>query len=241
MRRSDLIIAVSCVLLPGAVSVLSAQPLPVVISAPEQDKAFSEFNHHLAGLFLVLIGLLAVLAQTSPKLSFLGFFWPLLFILSGSYLAVMSDPDVWPLGAQSWLQAFRGNPEAAQHKLYALLLLSLGVVELQRARGRLPRLIAIWAFPLLAVAGSILLFFHPHSSGTDAMTHAMQGMQHPGHAMTGSMLTVQREHFWFSMVGFCVVIAKFLSDARVYRRAFAPFVWPVFISLLGVLLILYRE
>ncbi len=114
MRGSKLIIPASCLLLLAAAPLLSAQPLPFVISTPEQDKAFSEFNHHLAGLFLLLIGVLAFLARSSPKLSFLGFLWPFLFILPGLYLAVMSDPDVWPLGAQSWLQAFQSNPEAAQ-------------------------------------------------------------------------------------------------------------------------------
>jgi hypothetical protein len=54
----------------------------------------------------------------------------------------MSDPDVWPMGNQSWLQAARGNPEAAQHKIYSVLLLVLGTLEFRRSRGKLGEFLA---------------------------------------------------------------------------------------------------
>jgi hypothetical protein len=219
----------------------AAQPIHVPIETAAQDKAFSEFNHHLAGWFLLSIGILAFLGGIRPELTALTRVWPFLFLFAGLYLAFMSDPGVWPMGRQGWVEAFRSNPEAAQHKIYALLLLALGVIELQRSRGKLHGLLALWAFPALALFGAVLLFFHPHGSGAHDMAGSMPGMHHSGHAMTESMRTVQREHFWFSITGFGVVLFKFLADGRFWNKPFLPYLWPACISALGVLLILYHE
>ncbi len=223
-------------------SIVQAQPLHLQIETMEQDRAFSEFNHHLAGIFLLAIGILAFLSHVSKKLSFLGRIWPFLFILPGLYLALMSDPDVWPMGNQSWLQAFQGNPEAAQHKIYSALLLVLGILEFQRSRGRLGKFLATWSFSILAIFGGVLLFFHHHHGASTGETmHSMPGMHHGGHVMTASMLKIQKEHFWFSIVGFGLAIFKFLSDGKFWKRAFVPFIWPVCMCVLGFLLILYTE
>ena len=219
----------------------AAQPLHLPIETAAQDKAFSEFNHHLAGWFLLSIGILAFLSGFRPELTALTRLWPFLFLFAGLYLALMSDPGVWPMGQQGWAEAFRKDPEAAQHKTYALLLAALGVIELQRGRGKLPRFLAVWAFPVLALFGAVLLFFHPHGSGADETSGAMTGMRHGRHVMSESMKTVQREHFWFSITGFGVVFFKFLADGRFWNIRFLPFLWPFCISVLGVLLILYHE
>ena len=93
-----------------------AQIIHIPAQTPEQGKAFSEFNHRMTGVFLMATGILAAAGLAPRKLSVLGRIWPLLFILPGLYLAVMSDPEVWPMGAQSWLEAFQANPEAkAKH------------------------------------------------------------------------------------------------------------------------------
>lgn len=213
-----------------------AQPLHLPLESAAQDKAFSEFNHHVAGWFVLTIGILALLAAYQPELSSLGRVWPFLFLASGMYLALMSDPGVWPLGQQGWVQAFRANPEAAQHKTFAVLLLALGLLELQRSRERLPRLVAVWGFPVLALFGAVLLFFHPHGSAGHGMD-----MDHAGHMMSESMKTVQREHFWFSVTGFAIAAFKFIADGGFWKRTFVPFIWPLCMTVLGVLLILYHE
>lgn len=232
----------SCLLLALTGISISAQPLHIPIETPEQNKAFSEFNHHVAGFFLLAIGMLAFLSHTSSKLSFLGKVWPFLFILPGLYLAFMSDPDVWPMGHQTWLQAFQNNKEALQHKIYAGLLFALGIVEFQRERGKLGPFLAAWSFPVLAVFGAVLLFFHEHGNAAGEMAHSMPGMQHHAtHVMTESMLKVQRQHLWFSIVGFGVALFKFISDGKFWKRSLFQFLWPACISVLGILLILYSE
>ena len=56
------------------------------------DKKESEFNHHLAGFFVILAGLFILAEDTlSPRRSFLRFAWPSCFLLSGLFLLVFSD------------------------------------------------------------------------------------------------------------------------------------------------------
>ena len=56
------------------------------------DKKESEFNHHLAGFFVILAGVF-ILAQGTllQRWSFLRFAWPTCFLLSGVFLLVFSD------------------------------------------------------------------------------------------------------------------------------------------------------
>jgi len=243
-------IALIVVSLPAA-----AQLIHVPTETPEEGKAFSEFNHRMAGIFLLGIGILALLGNAGPNLGFLGKVWPFLFVVPGLYLAAMSDPEVWPMGTQGWIDAFQRNAEARQHKIFAVLLVSLGVLEFQRARGKLRKTVATWAFPALAAFGAVFLFFHDHQvdvvptasaqgphAGHDmaGMSHAAGG-EHGGHVMDETMMKVMNQHFWFSMVGFGIALSKFLLDGKFWRKPFVPFLWPSFMCVLGVLLILYAE
>jgi hypothetical protein len=82
-----------------------------------------------------------------------------------------------------------------------------------------------------------------HSSmpiGSDpALTNTALSANH--HHMTLSMLLVEREHFWFMIVGLSVALFKLVSDGEFWRRRFIPYVWPSAMMLLGILLVLYRE
>jgi hypothetical protein len=64
---------------------------------------------------------------------------------------------------------------------------------------------------------------------------------HHHHHMTPSMLLVEREHFWFMIVGIGIALFKLISDGEFWRRRFIPYAWPSCMVLLGVLLVLYRE
>lgn len=66
------------------------------------DKKESEFNHHLAGFFVILAGLFIFAKDTLfPDRSFLPYAWPICFLLSGLFLLVFSDTELWPFGYQS--------------------------------------------------------------------------------------------------------------------------------------------
>jgi hypothetical protein len=100
------------------------------------DKRESEFNHRLAGVFVIIAGLF-MLIQTDQDKPFprTKYVWPATFLASGVFLLVWSDTELWPFGHRQWMEALRNNPEVRQHKTYAVLLLVLGMVEWLRTSG----------------------------------------------------------------------------------------------------------
>jgi copper resistance protein D len=64
------------------------------------DIAWSEYNHHWAGLFVVGVGLLALCNRAGLRW---GRHWPLLFLALAAFLVVRSDPETWPLGRIGFL------------------------------------------------------------------------------------------------------------------------------------------
>ena len=196
----------------------------------DQDKKESEFNHHLAGFFVILAGLFllgeAALRQRWPSTRFA---WPICFLVCGLFLLVFSDTELWPFGPQSWWYGLTHNLEDLQHKTFAAILLALGALEIQRARGVLKSAWATWLFPALALFGSVLLLFHEHNSG-------MHGADH----MT-VMNRIQAEHLKFAIVGGGVGVAKGLSELRTRWRAGFIKCWPLLLIILGVLLMRYTE
>src|SRR5262249_48997810 len=136
------------------------------------DKQESEFNHHLAGFFLVLAGLF-ILAQVTflNRFSSVRYAWPACFLLSGLFLLMFSDSELWPFGPQSWIHRPSSQAEVLQHKTFAVSLLPLGIIELARLREPLKAAWAAWAFPVFAMAGSVLLPFHSHDAGMHGPDH----------------------------------------------------------------------
>src|SRR5215813_3191744 len=187
------------------------------------DKKESEFNHHLAGIFVILAGLFVFLEGSLPqRWPFLRYAWPLCFLLAGVFLLVFSDTELWPFGAESWWHGLTHNPEDLQHKTFAVILLALGFVELQRARGILKSAWAGWVFPAAAFCGSVMLLFHEHHPG-------MHGADH----MT-IMARVQAEHLNFAVAGFGVGILKGLSEFRSRWQLLLAKLWPLPVVALGV-------
>jgi hypothetical protein len=169
-----LILAVLCPLHLRA----TPQHASVNITAPsgaDPDKPSSEMNHHIAGIFLVAIGLSVILSKHSPSLAWLKWLYPLLFIGAGIFLAVWSDSEIWPRGNLNWLWLLRHDAEARQHKLYALLLIAFGLLEYVQASPRFRRPWLGMVFPALCVLGGVGLFFHHHSGMAVAHANAIEG------------------------------------------------------------------
>ena len=194
------------------------------------DKKESEFNHHLAGFFVILAGLF-IFAKDAvfPERSFLRYAWPVCFLVSGLFLLVFSDTELWPFGSQSWWYGLTHNPEDLQHKTFAVILLALGIIEVQRARGILKSGWAGWVFPVLAAFGSVLLLFHKHHTG-------MHGAEH-----MSAMARIQSEHLSFAVTGFGIGAFKGLSEVSTRWQVMYARLWPLLMIVLGVLLVLYRE
>ena len=80
---------------------------------------------------------------------------------------------------------------------------------------------------------------HSSAPGNDTALTVPSSGHH--HHMTPSMLLVEREHFWFVIVGLGVALFKLASDGQFWRRRFVAYVWPGGMMLLGLLLVFYRE
>jgi hypothetical protein len=115
------------------------------------DKRESEFNHHLAGFFVVLAGIF-ILAEPglSTRWPNVRYAWPVCFLLAGIFVLIFSDTELWPFGAQSWSYGLSQHLEVRQHKSFALM----GGIEFLRARGSVKAAWAGWVFPVVAIAGS---------------------------------------------------------------------------------------
>src|SRR4029077_21045394 len=75
----------------------------------------------------------------------------------------------------------------------------------------------------------------------DMPAHYANNPSAHSHQMSEGMLKVEREHFWFTVVGLAVALFKFMSDGALWRRSLLLHLWPGCITLLGVLLVLYTE
>lgn len=192
------------------------------------DKRESEFNHHLAGFF-VLIGGLIILAERETSRTWLRFAWPTIFGLAGVFLLVWSDTELWPLGPESWGTTLAHNSEVLQHKTYAVILLVLAVIELQKVRGRLSAVWVAWVFPVLAIGGSVLLLFHMHGAG-------MHGANH-----MEVMARIQSEHAGYALAGVGIGLSKAFSETRSSWQPFFQRLWPALMMVLGALLMTYME
>ncbi len=194
------------------------------------DKKESESNHHLAGFFLILAGIFILAEGTLPhRWSFLRFVWPFCFLLSGLFLLVFSDTELWPFGPQTWWYGLTHNLEDLQHKTFAVILLALGIFEFQRARGILKSAWAKWLFPVLACCGSVMLLFHEHHSAMHGSEHMM------------AMARIQAEHHNFAATGLGIGVFKGLSELPTRWRAMFTKLWSLLMIVLGVLLVLYTE
>jgi len=194
------------------------------------DKKESEFNHHLAGLLVALAGVLMLfqgpLVRRWPAWKYA---WSACFLLSGIFLLVWSDTELWPFGHRQWLEALQNNPEVRQHKAFAVLLLGLGVIEWRRAGGVLTSAWSGWVFPVLATAGSVLLLFHQHEGG----------MQGPDHMEV--MARIQSEHLSYSLAGMGIGLTRGLAEVKTRWQGVFARLCPVLMIALGVLLVFYRE
>ena len=214
----------------GNMTMPVGQESPEALAQQADDRHGSEFNHHLAGL-LVFLACIFIFAEGSlaERWRWARYVWPICFLLAGLFILVFSDLEIWPFGPQTPWYALTHSTEDLQHKAFAIILLSLGYVEFQRARGRWTGAWTAMFFPAVAIAGAILLLFHVHG-GDMAAPNAMETMQH-----------IETQHHWFAAAGFGIAVTKGLAEIpqkwqHVFRNT-----WPALLGVLGILLLFYTE
>lgn len=185
------------------------------------DIAWSEYNHHWAGIFVLLVGVLTLLHRGGVRWAR---HWPLLLVLMAAFLAVRSDPEVWPLGEVGFWASLR-DVEVLQHRMFVLLLVVFAIFEwgVRAGRWRNPHLALV--FPLLTAVGAALLLTHSHAI-----------------ANIKDQLLIELTHTPLALLGVAAGWSRWLeirADGPV--RRWAGWVWPVCFVLVGLLLLGYRE
>src|SRR3989442_14349710 len=96
---------------------------------PEQQ-AFLVFNHHVGGVFVLIMGVISLLEVLNrARFRRIGFLWPASLLILGGYMVLLSDPAAWPVGPVGLPGSLR-DPMVLQHKTFPSTLLALGLVHL---------------------------------------------------------------------------------------------------------------
>ena len=186
------------------------------------DIAWSEYNHHWSGIFVLLIGIIALIER--------GFHvkwarnWPLIFLLLGVFLLLRSDPEVWPLGDVGLIVSLR-DPEVVQHRIFVILVAAFAFFEWRVRTGREKRPSLKLVFPLLTAAGGLLLLTH---------SHALANFK--------DQLLIEYSHVPLALAAITAGWARWLElrlPGRISRVA--AWVWPIAFVVIGLLLLSYRE
>jgi len=123
------------------------------------ERAWSEFNHHWAGLFVVAMALLAMAERAGARAAR---HWPLVFLGMAAFLVVRSDPRAWPLGPAGFWESLT-LPDVLQHRAFVVLVVAFAVFEWMVRTGRLAERPWAYVFPLLCAVGGGLLLTHSHA------------------------------------------------------------------------------
>lgn len=176
----------------------------------------SLFNHHLAGVLVILLGVLGYLdAAASERRVWLRLLWPLPLIALGLYLFLRSDAPGWPPDLTRQLS----ETEGVQHKIFALLALTIGGIELARRLGYLRG--AVWTHVLYGVLLAAGVFLILHGGHHARIVHA--------------------EHLGMGLVALSIVAVRVAADVQADVRWLSAYLLPSLFTLLGLQLVLYVE
>lgn len=205
-----------------------ARPLAVVPGggAPPprnaSDIAWSEYNHHWAGLVMLLIGLAATLERTGRVP--LARHWPLLFLGLAAFLFFRADPEVWPMGSLGLIESLR-DPEVVQHRIFVAMTIAFALFEWGVRTGRITHASLKLVFPAISVIGGTLLLTHSHALGN-----------------VKEQLLVELSHLPIGVLGIVAGWTRYLQvKAPDSEGRWAGWVWPLCFTAIGFLLLVYRE
>ena len=185
------------------------------------DVAWSEYNHHWSGLFVVLIGTLGLAHRAGVRWAR---HWPLVLLGLAGFLFLRSDPEVWPLGGIGFWESLR-DVEVLQHRIFVVLIVAFALFEWGVRTGRLRDPRAALVFPLLTALGGALLLTHSHAI-----------------ANVRDQLLIELSHMPLALAGIAAGWSRWLelrADGSV--RRVAGWVWPVCFLVVGAILLSYRE
>ena len=185
------------------------------------DIAWSEYNHHWAGLCVFVLGVFAMIAQTSWGRW--ARHWPLVFFGLATFLLVRADPENWPLGPRGFWESFQ-VAEVAQHRVFVALICVFAIFEWRVATGRNSRSWHALIFPSICLLGGALLLTHTHSIGN-----------------VKEELLAELSHIPIAILAVIAGGARWLQLRLPQKPVAIAFTWASCFVLIGVTLLLYRE
>jgi putative copper resistance protein D len=201
------------------------------------DRAWSEYNHHWAGLIVLVVGLLAMVARLPHQRW--AQHWPLLFLALAAFILLRADPECWPLGPRPFWRSFTA-PDVLEHRLFALLIVLFALFEWSVRTGRLSWTPARYVFPVICAAGGALLLTHTHSLG-DGTDEVFAELSHTPIAILAALAGAAR---WLELR---LEVQPNTPDpanpdpAPRQARRITACIWPLCFLLIGLLLLNYRE
>ncbi len=205
-----------------AVAIRDSEFKPMAAS-DTNDREWSEYNHHWAGLVVLIAGLLAFLSRFRAMRW--ARFWPLSFAGLAVFILLRADPENWPIGPRPFWESFSA-PDVLQHRLAALLILLFAVFECAVQAGKLRARWARLVFPAMCVLGAAVLLTHDHVV-KDVKEELLAEMSHTPIALMGVTAGWGR---WLELR---------LPKGRM--AAIAGYLWPLCLAVAGLILLNYRE
>jgi putative copper resistance protein D len=196
----------------------------VLVARVPADIAWSEYNHHWAGIFVLAIGLLALLEHSGWRGTRWTRHWPLVFLGLAVFLFIRSDPEDWPLGPIGFWESLK-DAEPFQHKVIVLLVVAFGLFEWGVRTNRLRQSWAPLVFPVLTAVGGGMLLMHSHNISD-----------------VKEQFLIEMTHIPLALLAITSAWARWL-ELRLEppnNRVFG-LIWPVTYILIGLLLLDYRE
>lgn len=187
-----------------------------------EETAWSEFGHNVAGLFILAMGLLAMLERTgrAPWARH----WPLLIVGLTGFVAWSLDPEGWQTGLVGFWEHLL-DPEVLQHRLMLGLTAAFGLAEWRVRSGRHAASRWRYVFPVVCMASGALLLSHAHEVG-DARTAFLMEVSH---LPMGVLVLVAGWSRWLELR---------LPPAAGVRSGW---LWAPALALFGLILVFYRE
>lgn len=200
----------------------SASSLDLFALPGTLDKMQSNFNHNVAGLFVLAAGLVALLDRAGRVR--MARHWPLLLLPLALFLLLFAEPNGWPFGPEGFWETLI-SPGVLQHRLATLLVVVLAIFEWRVRAGNLAHTRWRFVFPLLCGAGGMLLLLHSHSV----------------FAIKWAFL-IELSHNAIGVLSVLILIGRWL-ELRLHppTSRLTGILWSGAMTLAGLVLVFYRE
>ncbi len=188
-----------------------------------EARAWLEFNHHVGGIVVLVLASLTWLEVLGIRPAVVvRLCWPSCLILLGLYNVILSDRFAWPIGPSGLVESL-SNPEVLQHKVLAVMVLTLGLIDLLRRLELVTHIAWLYLFYGLAMLTGGILLVHDFGAAPHAHSYG---------------LTVS--HVLMGLLALLALVLKVLVDHRIIIGRLAH-LYPLVLAGLGVQLLLFTE